>query len=45
MSLSTIFIIAYFAIVALAAFHIWAAPPILIGIVAVCIIIFLIAGK
>lgn len=45
MSLSTIFLIIYFALVAVASFNIWAPPAIVVGIVALCVIIFLIAGK
>lgn len=45
MSLSTIFLIIYFGLVAVASFGLWAAPLIVYAIVALCIVILLIAGK
>ncbi len=45
MSLSTIFLVIYFMLVALASFGVWAAPAVVYGIVALGVVIFLIAGK
>lgn len=44
-AISTLALIVYFILVALAAFSLWAAPAVVMGIVALVIAIALIVGK